>query len=45
MESFTMYAIFIVASFVPAIFAVVLLQFYCTFEIGNYLWTFIKRDH
>ena len=39
---FTMYDIFIVPSFVPAILAAVILQFYCTYETGNYLRTSIK---
>ena len=42
MESFTIFDIFIVPSFVPAIFFVVLFQFYSTYKTFNYSWTSIK---
>ena len=39
MASFRMYDTFLVSSFIPAIFLVVLPLFYCTCETWNYLWT------
>ena len=33
-----------ISSFVPAIFVLVLLQFYCTYETDNYLWWFYTKN-